>query len=240
MSVSFCFLLFFCCCRIGCSRRCFPLCLPLLLCGGFVVDGDSDDDGIVDNTEAQLTASFVALAGADADRDGIDDNYDTIVGFGGAGLTPQNSDGSGNPDYTDLNSDYDAELDSVEAHDTNGDGVVDASDVPNAGGGIFVGVDVDVPGVFLLCLTFFLVTHHEHCLLLQDTSRPMLAKQLLDKALENLLQVCRPCSLLTSTSRPLPHCRVPLYPGVSLCMCCPGCETRQRYGRDDHCRGESV
>jgi len=105
---------------------------------------------------------------------------------------------------------------------------------------VVVGVDVDVPGVFLLCLTFFLVTHHEHCLLLQDTSRPMLAKQLLDKALENLLQVCRPCSLLTSTSRPLPHCRVPLYPGVSLCMCCPGCETRQRYGRDDHCRGESV
>jgi len=84
------------------------------------IDLDSDDDGIVDNTEAQLTSGYLAISGVDTDRDGIDDNYDSIVGYGGSGAFPINNDGSGNRDFLDLNSDYDNELDAVEAHDTTG------------------------------------------------------------------------------------------------------------------------
>lgn len=111
------------------------------------LDLDSDDDGIVDNTEGQLTSSFANISSTDTDRDGIDDSYDTIVGFGGAGIVPLNSDGSGNPDYLDLNSDYDLETDRIEAHDTNGDGVIDGSDSPNANTGLFIGADIDNDGI---------------------------------------------------------------------------------------------
>ena len=111
------------------------------------LDLDADDDGIVDNTEAQLTVAYLPISGIDTDRDGIDDNYDSIVGYGGSGAFPINNDGSGNRDFLDLNSDYDNELDAVEAHDTNGDGVVNASDTPAANTGLFIGVDVDNDGI---------------------------------------------------------------------------------------------
>jgi len=111
------------------------------------LDLDADDDGIVDNTEAQLTSGYIAAAGADTDRDGIDDNYDSIVGYGGSGAFPINNDGSGNRDFLDLNSDYDNELDAIEAHDTNGDGVVNGSDTPSANTGLFLGVDIDGDGI---------------------------------------------------------------------------------------------
>ena len=111
------------------------------------LDLDADDDGIVDNSEAQLTSGYLTISGTDTDRDGIDDNYDSIVGYGGSGAFPINNDGSGNRDFLDLNSDYDNELDAVEAHDTNGDGVVDGSDTPVANTGLFSGVDIDNDGI---------------------------------------------------------------------------------------------
>lgn len=111
------------------------------------LDLDADDDGIVDNTEAQLTSAYLVISGIDTDRDGIDDNYDSIIGYGGSGAFPINNDGSGNRDFLDLNSDYDNELDSVEAHDTNGDGVVNGSDSPVANTGLFLGVDIDGDGI---------------------------------------------------------------------------------------------
>ena len=41
----------------------------------------------------------------------------------------------------------DNELDAVEAHDTNGDGVVNGSDTPVANTGLFSGVDIDGDGL---------------------------------------------------------------------------------------------
>jgi gliding motility-associated-like protein len=86
------------------------------------LDIDSDNDGIVDNSEAQATAGYIAPTGLDSDNDGIDDAYDNFVGFGGAGVTPVNTDAAGAPDYLDLDSDNDSISDAIEGWDTNGDG----------------------------------------------------------------------------------------------------------------------
>ena len=93
--------------------------------GADYLDIDADNDGIVDNIEGQPTASYVAPTGVDTDGDGIDDAYDTIVGFGGAGVTPTNTDGADTPDYIDLDSDNDTAPDTTEGWDTNNDGVAD-------------------------------------------------------------------------------------------------------------------
>ena len=97
------------------------------------LDIDADNDGIVDNTEAQATAGYIAPANNDADGDGIDDAYDGINGFGGEGLTPENTDWADVPDYLDSDSDNDGEVDSIEGHDPNGDGTPDASSLANTG-----------------------------------------------------------------------------------------------------------
>jgi len=116
------------------------------------MDIDSDDDGVTDNTEAQTTGSYVTLANSDSDSggifDGIDDNYDTDnVNFGGAGVVPVDSDGDGTPDYLDLDSDDSEEVDNIEGHDTNGDGVINGADAPNADTGLFTGIDSDMDGL---------------------------------------------------------------------------------------------
>ncbi|WP_264791811.1 cadherin-like domain-containing protein [Aureispira anguillae] len=115
------------------------------------LDIDADNDGIVDNTEGQATASYLAPAGTDADGDGIDDAYDNDdANFGGAGsgIVPNNADGVDNPDYLDLDSDNDGELDELEGHDTNGDGLVDGTDSPNANTGLSGGTtDTDGDGL---------------------------------------------------------------------------------------------
>ena len=115
------------------------------------LDIDADNDGIVDNTEGQPTIGYVAPAGSDADGDGIDDAYDNDdANFGGAGsgITPENTDGADNPDYLDLDTDNDGEPDVIEGHDTNGDGVVNGSDAPNANTGLAGGTtDADGDGL---------------------------------------------------------------------------------------------
>ena len=95
------------------------------------LDLDSDNDGIIDNTEAQATASYVAPSGLDSDGDGIDDAYDPDNG--GVYFVPVNTEGTGNPDYTDTDSDDDGELDAIEGHDTDGDGIADAGSPANTG-----------------------------------------------------------------------------------------------------------
>ncbi|BDS15612.1 DUF4347 domain-containing protein [Aureispira anguillae] len=113
-----------------------------------IVDIDADNDGIVDNTEAQATLLYIAPAGTDTDGDGIDDAYDGLNGFGGEGISPNNQDGTDNPDYLDLDSDNDGESDLIEGHDTNGDGVVDGLDSPNANTGLSGGaIDTDADGL---------------------------------------------------------------------------------------------
>ncbi|MCU7547485.1 T9SS type A sorting domain-containing protein [Chitinophagaceae bacterium LB-8] len=93
--------------------------------GANYLDIDSDNDGISDNVEGQATASYQLPTGSDSDGDGIDNQYDNFVGYGGLGIVPVNTDGTDNPDYTDLNSDNDVDLDIVEGNDFNGNGKAD-------------------------------------------------------------------------------------------------------------------
>ncbi len=114
------------------------------------LDIDADNDGIVDNTEGQSTNNYIAPAGTDADGDGIDDNYDNddaVFGGAGSGIQPNNADATDLPDYLDLDSDNDTQLDALEGHDTNGDDVVDGNDSPNANTGIGGAVDADGDGL---------------------------------------------------------------------------------------------
>ncbi len=86
------------------------------------VDIDADNDGIVDNIESQSSTGHVLPSGNDSDNDGIDNAYDNQNGFGGAGTNPVNTDGTDNPDYTDLDSDNDGDVDLIEGWDTNNNG----------------------------------------------------------------------------------------------------------------------
>lgn len=103
------------------------------------LDIDADDDGIVDNTEAQESMSYIAPEGSDTDGDGIDDAYDNDCtpcgGVQGQVLAPINTGGSSMPDYRDTDSDGDGSLDEIEGHDTNGDGAVNNLDTPYANTG---------------------------------------------------------------------------------------------------------
>ena len=111
------------------------------------IDIDSDDDGITDNTEAQATSDFIAYVATDSDGDGIIDIFDNSGAFGGNGLIAVDTDFDCIPDYLDTDSDDDTEDDSIEGHDTNGDGIVTGSDSPNAGTGLFTGIDTDNDGL---------------------------------------------------------------------------------------------
>ncbi|MDB2385267.1 PA14 domain-containing protein [Polaribacter sp.] len=83
------------------------------------LDLDSDNDGIPDNIEAQPTNSYVApTTFTDIDNDGLDDNYDGNVSGGTSNsyLSIENTDGAGDPDYLDLDSDDDGTSDRIEAN----------------------------------------------------------------------------------------------------------------------------
>ncbi|WP_421877736.1 T9SS type A sorting domain-containing protein [Marinoscillum sp.] len=88
------------------------------------LDLDADADGIPDNIEAQLSASYVAPAAGDTDGDGILDVYDEDISAGNA-LDPIDSDGDTTPDYQDTDSDDDGIDDVVEAWDSDLDGFGD-------------------------------------------------------------------------------------------------------------------
>ena len=96
--------------------------------GADYLDIDADDDGIVDNIEAQTTAAYVAPSNTDSDGNGVDDNYDT----NGTPITPTNTDATltnsdAVPDYIDTDSDGDGESDTIEAYDTDDDGTADTT-----------------------------------------------------------------------------------------------------------------
>jgi gliding motility-associated-like protein len=101
------------------------------------VDIDADNDGIVDNIEAQSTAGYLAPSGNDIDGNGVDDTYDANP------ITPENTDATltnsdAIPDYLDTDSDGDGESDTIEAYDTDDDGT--ANTVP-------AGTDADGDGL---------------------------------------------------------------------------------------------
>ena len=111
------------------------------------LDIDSDNDGIVDIIEGQTTAGYIAPAGADSDFDGIDNAYDNndaaFAGGANNGVTPNNQESNGNPDYTDTDTDNDGKLDVLEGWDSNGNGIIDGGEIA------FVGTtDADNDGLF--------------------------------------------------------------------------------------------
>jgi len=112
------------------------------------LDIDADNDGILDNSEGQLTTGYTAPT-TDSDGDGLNDAYEiagTIGSFGGVGIIPENTDGiADGADYLDLDTDNDDEIDAIEGHDTDGDGVGDNSSVANTG--VYTGVDSDQDGL---------------------------------------------------------------------------------------------
>ncbi|WP_412468438.1 Calx-beta domain-containing protein [Pedobacter sp. KLB.chiD] len=95
------------------------------------LDLDSDGDGIPDNIEAQSTAGYIAPSGSDTNQDGIDNAY-------GTGIVPVDTDGDGRPDYLDLDADNDGDSDTIEAYDTDNNGVANT---------VAVGADADKDGL---------------------------------------------------------------------------------------------
>ncbi|MCR1026640.1 hypothetical protein NQT66_17610, partial [Cellulophaga baltica] len=82
-------------------------------------DIDSDNDGILDNVEAQTPSSYTPVCGIDSDGNGLDDHYENTPGSG-EGLTPKNIDTDTNPDFRDIDADNDGIPDNVEAQTTDG------------------------------------------------------------------------------------------------------------------------
>ncbi len=120
------------------------------------LDIDSDNDGIIDLTEA-LGNRTVAASG-DGDGDGMDDAYES--------LTPADTDGDLTADYLDLDSDNNDVTDNVEAQtgaasvitasgvDSDGDGLDDAfgtgltpTDIDNDGVADYIDIDNDGDGI---------------------------------------------------------------------------------------------
>ena len=81
------------------------------------LDIDSDNDGIVDNIEAQTTSDYSTLSNVFSES-GIDTSYPN-------GILPIDTDGDLIFDYIDVNSDNDIRDDVVEAWDTNSDGIAE-------------------------------------------------------------------------------------------------------------------
>ncbi|MFM9840371.1 MAG: gliding motility-associated C-terminal domain-containing protein [Cyclobacteriaceae bacterium] len=110
------------------------------------LDIDSDNDGIVDNIEAQATTTYIAPAGTDVDKDGVDDAYDgnNVFGIGNKIVKPvdDTDDADTAPDYLDLDSDGDGVPDNIEGWDINGNRKIDGAEPPTGGT-----LDVDKDGL---------------------------------------------------------------------------------------------
>ncbi|QXP66782.1 T9SS type A sorting domain-containing protein [Polaribacter sp. AHE13PA] len=103
------------------------------------LDIDADNDGIPDNVEAQTTNEYNAPSGiatgiTDTNNNGVDDTYEDGNNIG---LIPENTDGTDNPDYLDLDSDNDNipdisenghQLDVASGNDDDNDGLDNAFD----------------------------------------------------------------------------------------------------------------
>ncbi|MEO1050283.1 MAG: T9SS type A sorting domain-containing protein [Bacteroidota bacterium] len=124
-----------------------------------VFDLDSDNDGITDLAEAggtDIDGNGQVDDFLDSDGDGLANMVDPDNG--GTVLAIPNSDGNGNPDYLDADSDDDGINDIVEGHDNNNDGraewdtnnnrILDASegDADADGDGILDAFDRDEEG----------------------------------------------------------------------------------------------
>ncbi|MGK0411905.1 MAG: gliding motility-associated-like protein [Polaribacter sp.] len=93
------------------------------------LDIDADDDGIVDNIEAQSTDNYIIL-NTTVSLTGINTAYPN-------GINPVDTESDGIPDYIDMNSDDDIRDDIIEGWDANSDGIPEtvplSSDADNDG-----------------------------------------------------------------------------------------------------------
>ncbi|MBA4746585.1 MAG: gliding motility-associated C-terminal domain-containing protein [Muricauda sp.] len=99
------------------------------------LDIDSDDDGIPDNVEAQPTFEYIPPSGDDLNGNGLDDAYESGDTMG---LSLEDTDADGTPDYLDDDSDNDWVPDNNEGNDFNFDGIPDWT---------YTGVDSDGDGL---------------------------------------------------------------------------------------------
>ena len=100
-------------------------------------DIDSDNDGILDNIEAQEDLdNYVVASEQDQDGDGLDDAYDTD--YNAVVIELVDTDGDGTPDFRDEDTDNDWVPDYIEGNDADMNGKPDL---------IFSGTDVDGDGL---------------------------------------------------------------------------------------------
>jgi gliding motility-associated-like protein len=99
------------------------------------LDIDSDNDGIPDNVEAQTTAGYIPPNPDDAATYAVNQGVNSAY-LGG--LTPENTENNGEPDYLDSDSDNDLVPDNNEGNDFNFDGEPDWT---------FTGTDTDGDGL---------------------------------------------------------------------------------------------
>ncbi len=126
-------------------------------------DLDSDNSGLSDLAESGQSTGLdsddngVFDGGTDVDQDGISDEIDALVGtFGSSNLAPQNLDGTGDPDFRDLDNDDDGTEDVDElgltdvspddgrldgSTDADGDGVL-TTDTRDSNDAVFGGIDL--------------------------------------------------------------------------------------------------
>jgi hypothetical protein len=114
-------------------------------------DADSDNDGISDADEVGADPLHPVDTDGDGtpdylDRDSDGDGMPDTLEMGNDASQPVDSDADGTPDYLDLDSDNDTLPDALETNasgiDTDGDGIDDAFDADEVGGG-----DIDADGV---------------------------------------------------------------------------------------------
>ncbi len=112
--------------------------------GADFLDIDSDNDGIVDNIEAQfsvgISSGYIAQSYGDANGNGLDNAYE-IAGIVGLQPIDDADDADAIPDYLDLNSDEDTETDAVEAYDTDGSNTINGAELA------FAAADADADGL---------------------------------------------------------------------------------------------
>ncbi|MBV6644105.1 MAG: hypothetical protein KI790_01570 [Cyclobacteriaceae bacterium] len=93
------------------------------------LDIDSDNDGILDNIEAQASNAVITIAAGDTDSDGLLDVYDP--NNGGILLIPVDTDTDGADDYLDTDADGDGVADLIEGWDSDFNGFNDLESTTN-------------------------------------------------------------------------------------------------------------